>query len=254
MMITGLVDAYGAFGDERFLTAALKNMTFIENELMSDTTLFRSYKNKRSQTTGFLDDYAHVIQAQLKLYIATFNESWVHKAAGLIKHVFENYYDADDGFFFYTSSRSEKLITRKKEIFDNVIPSSNAMMAQNLFIAGSLLDNEQWKSVASNMTESLGQIITSEPNYMSQWAMVYTAIHRGLDEVLLTGPGIQGLRARIQKEYYPFVLLQGSSGVSGLPLFEGKPTHGGTDTIYVCYKKVCGLPVHTFEDARKQIR
>ena len=254
MMICGLVDAYSAFGDDRFLNAALKNMTFIENQLSSDGKLYRSYKNKRSSTPGFLDDYAYVIQAQLSLYHATFDETWIHKAAKLIPHVLENFYDPNDGFFFYTSVLSEKLITRKKEIFDNVIPSSNAIMAQNLFVAGSLLDNEDWKQKAFAMTDVLGQIITSEPNYMSQWAMVYIQIRHGMNEVLLTGKEIHTLRAAIQKEYRPFILLQGSSGPSSLPLFEGKATVGDRDTIYVCYQKTCGLPVHTLDDARKQIR
>ncbi|HEY5919175.1 MAG TPA: thioredoxin domain-containing protein [Chryseolinea sp.] len=254
MMICGLADAYGVFGDERFLAAALKNMNFIEDKLSSDGKLFRSYKAKRSSTPGFLDDYAYVIQAQLKLYHVTFDETWIHKAAKLIPHVLENYYDTNDGFFFYTSGYSEKLITRKKEIFDNVIPSSNAIMAQNLFAAGSLLENEDWKQKAFNMTEVLGHIITSEPNYMSQWAIAYIQIRHGLNEVLLTGKGIHSLRSTLQKEYLPFVLLQGSSGPSTLPLFEGKPTVGDRDTIYVCYQRTCGLPVHTLEDAREQIR
>jgi uncharacterized protein YyaL (SSP411 family) len=253
MMIGGLADAYGVFGDERFLAAALKNMNFIEGKLTSDGKLFRSYKGKRSSTPGFLDDYAYVIQAQLKLYHVTFDESWIHKATKLIPHVLENYYDTNDGFFFYTSGYSEKLITRKKEIFDNVIPSSNAIMAQNLFAAGSLLENEDWKQKAFNMTEVLGRIITSEPNYMSQWAMAYIQIRHGLNEVLLTGKGIHSLRSALQKEYLPFVLLQGSSESSTLPLFEGKTTVGDRDTIYVCYQKTCGFPVHTLEEARKQI-
>jgi uncharacterized protein YyaL (SSP411 family) len=254
MMICGLVDAYRTFGDERFLAAALKNMMFIEGRLMSDGKLYRSYKSKRSTTPGFLDDYAYVIKAQLSLYHVTFDETWIHKAAKLIPHVLENFYDPSDGFFFYTSVLSEKLITRKKEIFDNVIPSSNAIMAQNLFVAGSLLDNEDWKQKAFTMTEVLGQIIKSEPNYMSQWAMVYIQIRHGLNEVLLIGKEIHSIRAEFQREYRPFILLQGSPGPSALPLFEGKTPVGGRDTIYVCYQKTCGLPVHTLEDAKKQIR
>lgn len=254
LMATGLVDAYSVFGDERFLAAAIRNMKFIETNLSSGFQLFRSYKNKRSSTPGFLDDYAHVIQAQLKLYHATFDESWIQKATGLIQYVFDNYYDPADGFFYYTSAQSEKLITRKKEIFDNVIPSSNSNMAQNLFIAGSLLDKEDWKQAAFKMTESLGHIIASEPNYMSQWAMVYVQTRHGLNEVVLMGKGVHSLRAALQKRYYPFVLLQGSVAGSDLPLFEGRTTVGTKDTIYVCYQKTCGLPVHTLEDAEKQIK
>jgi len=253
MMICGLTDAYSVFGAHRLLDSALKNMKFIETSLTADEQLFRSYKGKRSMTPGFLDDYAYVIQAQLKLYHVTFDEQWIRKAEKFTVNTLKHFYDSDDGFFHYASSQSEKLIARKKEIFDNVIPSSNALMAQNLFALGSLLDKDEWKSKAAAMVDSLGQLIKSEPNYMSQWATVYTQIHKGMKEVLLSGPGVHSLRTQLQAEYLPFILLQGSSGPSELPLFEGKAAVNGLDTIYVCYQKTCGLPVHTVEEAKAQI-
>ena len=78
--------------------------------------------------------------------------------------------------------------------------------------------------------------------------------HHGLNEVLLTGESIHRWRAALQKKYLPYALLQGSAGTSDLPLFEGKTTVGAKDTIYVCYQKTCGLPVHTLEEAMKQIK
>lgn len=254
MMVCGLIDAYAAFTDPRFLTAALKNMAFIESEVAVGTQLYRSYKTKRSTTKAFLDDYAFVIQAQLKLYQATFDDSWIHKAAALISFTLENFYDADEGFFFYTSSTSEKLISRKKEIFDNVIPSSNAIMVQNLFQAGTILEKDNWIRQAETMGDSLSHLTTSEPNYMSQWAIAILELGKGLKEVLLTGTGIHGLRTELQKDFFPFMLMQGSIGQGTLPLFEGKTSLTGKDTIYVCYQKTCSLPLHTAEEARKQIR
>jgi len=252
MMVSGLTDAYRTFADIRFLNAALKNIRFIEKELAVGSQLYRSFKSKRSTTQGFLDDYAYVIQAQLKLYQVTFDEYWIRQAAKFIDHTLEHFYDLNDGFFYYTSAMAEKLITRKKEIFDNVIPSSNAIMAQNLFFAGTLLDKDAWIQIATAMTASLAHLIKSEPNYMSQWAIVYVEINKGMTEVLLTGPGIQPLRAELQKEFLPFTLIQGTAGSSELPLFEGKVPLQGKDTIYVCHHKTCGLPVHTLEEAKKQ--
>lgn len=254
MTICGLTDAFKAFGDSRFLDAALKNISFIENELTSGHVLHRSYKGKPSATQGFLDDYAYVIQAQLSLYQVTFDERWIHRAANLMEHVLQNFYDLSDGFFFYTSIEAEKLITRKKEIFDNVIPSSNAIMARNLFHLGTLLDKNEWKDIANSMAASLSGIITSEPYYMSQWAIVATEINKGLKEVLLTGSGVHQLRKEIQQEFFPLIIVQGSEGKSTLPLFEGKESFQGKDTIYVCYQKTCQLPVHTLEEARNQLK
>jgi uncharacterized protein len=253
MTICGLTDAFRAFGNSRLLDAALKNIRFLEAELTSGDMLYRSFKGKRSTVQGFLDDYAYVIQALLKLYQVTFDEHWIRRAAKFVEHVLLHFYDPTDGFFYYTSTTSEKLITRKKEIFDNVIPSSNAIMAQNLFCLGTLLGNDTWAQIAKSMVGSLAYMIESEPNYMSQWAIVAAEINKGLKEVLMTGTGIHELRKELQKEFYPFALIQGSAGKSELPLFEGKVPIQGRDTMYVCYQKTCRLPVHTLEDAKKQL-
>ncbi|HXR81281.1 MAG TPA: hypothetical protein VN763_10200, partial [Saprospiraceae bacterium] len=193
MMVGGLVDAYRAFNDEIFLKSALKNVQFIGKELMEGNMLYRSYKDKRSTTAGFLDDYAFYIQALIKLYQVTFDEQWIRRAAEMMHYSLEQFFDRHDGFFFYTSSHAERLISRKKEIFDNVIPSSNAIMAQNLHHLSIFFDREDWGKIGKSMAESLSHIIKSEPAYMSHWAIVFTEIKKGLAEIALTGKNIAGL-------------------------------------------------------------
>ncbi len=46
LMLKGYVDAYSAFGEKKFLEAALKNGEFILNKMMNDDgRLNRNYKN-----------------------------------------------------------------------------------------------------------------------------------------------------------------------------------------------------------------
>lgn len=254
MMDVGLTDAYQATGDERFLKAALKNMRFLENELASGTTLYRSFRNSHSHVTGFLDDYAYMIQACLRLYQVTFDEYWLRRASVFTTYTIENFRDDKDGFFYYTGKNSEKLIATKKEMFDNVIPASNSVMAQNLFHLGTLLDNATWVRYAVNMTESLTHLITREPNYMSNWAIVLTEIKKGMAEVAFTGPGAHRLAREFHKTYQPFALTLGTETESTLPLLQGKHPVNGHATVYVCYHKTCRLPVQTVEEAIAQLR
>ncbi len=204
MMVGGLIDAYRVFNDEIFLKSALKNVQFIEKELMEGNKLYRSYKNKRSTTAGFLDDYAFYIQALIKLYQVTFDEQWIHRAAEMMQYSLEQFFDPHDGFFFYTSSHGERLISRKKEIFDNVIPSSNAIMAQNLHHLSIFFDRDEWGKIGKSMAESLSHIIKSEPAYMSHWAIVFTEIKKGLAEIALTGKNITGLRRSFFNSIFHF--------------------------------------------------
>ena len=252
MMTIGLIDAYHALQDDRYLSAAIKNLTFIERELKDENYLYRSYKNKRSTTTGFLDDYAYVIQACLKLYQANFNEHWLALAKTLTNQTIRQFHDPGDDYFHYSSIDSEKLITSRKEIFDNVIPSSNSVMAINLFRLGTITGNENWKLMATEMISSLSHLIKNEPNYMSNWAIAFTEMKKEMAEVVFTGEGALTLKNEFQTHFQPFVLTMGSETTSSLPLIKDKIASRAT--IFVCYNKTCNLPVTRVADALSQVK
>jgi len=254
MMVVGLVDAYKTLGNENFLKAALRNMRFLENELTEGLVLFRSYKSRRSKVKGFLDDYAYVIQACIGLYQVTFDEYWIHRAKVLTQHTLDNFYDPEDGFFQYAGRDAEKLIATRKEIFDNVIPASNSVMAQNLFHLGIIFDDQNWKNISEKMTLSLGHLIISEPNYMSNWGIVYTEIKKGMAEVVMVGKDLKNFRKSFLSTFQPFALVMGTETNSTLPLLEGKVPVNAMPTIYVCYDKTCQRPVNTVEEAAQQIK
>jgi uncharacterized protein YyaL (SSP411 family) len=253
MTISGLVDAYHAFSDPDFLLAATKNAEFLERNVTNGNKLYRSFKDKRSNTEGFLEDYAYLIQAYIKLYQADFNEAWINKAENLTAYAMDNFYDRNESYFYFTSVQSEKLIARKKEIFDNVIPASNGVMAQNLFHLGVLLDKEEWKTIATSMAAELSHLIYSEPNYMSNWGIVLTEIEKGLAEVAFIGSDGLKLKNEFKRTYQPFTILMGASDKGNLPLLQGKEKLSDTSTIYVCYDKTCKLPATSVNEALRQI-
>jgi len=254
MTVSGLVDAYHAFGDAKFLSSARKNMKFIQGSLMEGYTIYRSFKGQKSLTEGFLEDYAFVIQALIKLYEADFNEAWIHKAKELTEYVLENFYDEKESYFYFTCSKAEKLITRKKEIFDNVIPSSNGVMVQNLNHLGILFDREDWKKLAVSMADELSHLIYSEPNYMSNWGIVVAELKTGMAEVAFVGKEAIPLKNEFKRHYQPFSILMGTEKSSELPLFQDKVTRGDTSMIYVCYDKTCKQPVTHVADALLQLK
>jgi uncharacterized protein YyaL (SSP411 family) len=221
---------------------------------MSGKTLYRSFKNHRSRTEAFLDDYAFLIQAYIRIYQVTLEEKYLVSASEMMQHVVEHFFDESDGFFFYTSGNSEALIARKKEIFDNVIPSSNAVMAQNLHQLGVLFDRDEWQKMAAAMVDSLSHLIKSEPGFMSYWAIAYAEIKKGLAEIVLIGKGINVLRSQLQRNFLPFSLIQGSEISGGLPLQRDKTAIDGKPTVYVCHNRTCQLPVHTVEEALMQLK
>jgi len=255
MAIQGLLDAYSAFGDDRFLELAIRNMQFLEKNLM-DKKIYRSFKVRRSATEGFLEDYAFVIQAYTSLYQCTFDEAWLAKATKWLEYTQAHFYDPAEGYFHFSSGSAEKLIARKKEIFDNVVPSSNGVMARNLLHLGILLDHDAYQLQARNMVSQINSLIEGEPAYMSNWAILYSELATPMAEVVVVGPGAKAMARELRKNYLPFSLLMGTGPGPGsiLPLLEGKTNLDGEPaTIYVCFNKTCQLPVHSVKQALEQI-
>jgi len=250
MQIQGLADSYKTFGDSTFLDDAINTARFLEEKLMDGPRCFRSFKGRRSNTEGFLEDYAQLIAAFISLYECTFDESWVTKAVKLCTYTIEQFRDEADGFFFFSSSSSEPLIARKKDLFDNVIPSPNSVMARNLYRLGILLDREEWKQDAIEMVTSMRKTILKEPAYMSNWGILAFEVTYPFAEIVIHGPGAEDLRRELATAYEPSSLIMGSTGSSSLPLVSDKSADGQT-MIHVCVEKTCQLPVTSVEKARQ---
>jgi uncharacterized protein len=254
MTIKGLVDCYNALGIEHHLAVAEKSMHFLEENLMCDQKLKRSFKGRPSNTEGFLEDYAFLIQAYIALYQATFEEAWLRKAEKYTTYVIANFNDPEDGFFHFASSVAERLIARKKEIFDNVIPASNSVMARNLLHLGTLLGREEWKERAVQMTTSLTKIIEDEPGYLSNWGVVLIELIATLKELAIVGQNLKGIKKELNDSYLPFAVMAGTRDSSSLPLLADKVSPAGVTTLFVCYNNACQAPVITTAEALKQLQ
>ena len=249
MMISGLVDASVALQHDQALTMALKSMAFLEKNLMDNQQAFRSFKNKKSNTEAFLEDYAFLIKAYTKLYQTTFDESFLFKAKNWCTYVLKNFYDSQEGYFHFSSTQAEKLIASKKEIFDNVIPSGNSVMARNLIWLADYFDKPDWRNIADKMISTLTKLISSEPAYTSNWGIALLESLHGLDEVVISGSDFKTFRNALGHHYLPFAAFTGSNTTSTLPLLQNRVPKENETLIYLCKNKTCRLPVRTVADA-----
>lgn len=252
MLIQGLCDAYRAFQEPEFLQLAKKILDFIEKNLTENGRVYRTFRNSRNPVEGFMEDYAFLIQAYVSVYEITFDESRLVQAENLLNYCIQAFSDTEDGYFHFTASTAEKLISRKKEIFDNVIPSSNSVMARNMLRLGTLKNNSTWIDQAGKMAGSFRKLIESEPVYMSNWGILAAELIAGISEVVIAGPETESFRKSLQRNFLPFTITLGSTKPSTLPQFEGRYPESGT-MIYVCRNRTCKLPVHSPEAALQQM-
>ncbi|TAH01803.1 MAG: thioredoxin domain-containing protein [Sphingobacteriales bacterium] len=251
LMLKGYIDAYKAFADPEFLTAALANANFLKtNMLKLNGGLFRSYKNGEASINGFLDDYAQTIEAFIGLYEITFDETWLFNAQALANYTLVNFMDEETGMFFYTSMLDEKLIARKYELMDNVLPASNSVMAHNLKKLSLFFDDENYNKIYKKMLQNIQPEIKSYGSGYSNWASLLLMEVIGTYEIVVTGQNLEQNRIDLEQQYIPNKIIMG--GLTGtLPLQKNKLST--QTTIFVCQNKTCLLPVSKVNEAINQI-
>ncbi|AHM63280.1 hypothetical protein D770_25175 [Flammeovirgaceae bacterium 311] len=254
LMLTGLCDAYAAFGEQQFLELAQQNADFIEKQLLQGNKLRRNHKAGSAPSPAFLDDYAFVAAGFLRLYEVSFEEHWLRLADQLTAYCLQEYWDAEEGLFFYTGSSSESLIARKKELFDNVIPSSNSQMAHNLYRLGLLLEKDEYVQKAAGMVSSMERLLLTEPQYLTHWLGLYLQMAYPTAEVAIVGTNYREKALALAQHYLPNKVVAATSGVSQLPLLQHRQPEEDRTQIYVCYNRACQKPVEKVQEAVQQIR
>jgi len=252
LVIKGLCDAYAAFGEERFLNLALDCASFIESHLTQGDQLWRTYKPKGDSIPAFLEDYAAIIAGYSALYQTTFKDKWLYRAQNLMSFALKNFFDNDEKLFYYVHQEDSSLIARKKELFDNVIPSSNSMMASNLWILGTLLTRHDYLEICQQMVSRVTRLIPNDPRYLSHWATVYSFIQFNFAEVVIGGKNPEPLRKELAAHFHPHKIMAGAEEPSSLSLLEGRVTDSPAK-IYVCYNRTCKLPTADPTEAISQL-
>jgi uncharacterized protein YyaL (SSP411 family) len=253
MMLKAYTDAYRVFGQPEFLAKAKRSADFIQSKLIDGNEIRRVYSSTNSSDEwagAFLDDYAFVIDGLIGLYEVSFDESILFKAKLLTDYSISEFYDTKSGMFFYTPNSAEQLIARKQEIMDNVIPSSNSVMANNLYKLGHFFEEQNYLDISLSMLRNVHPHIKSYGSAYSNWAILLLNNVFGLYEIAITGINSEEKRMEMEKYYIPNkILLGGTSGT--LPLLKHK--FDAETKIYVCRNKTCLIPVKEAIDAFKQI-
>lgn len=253
LMLKAYVDAYRVFGEQSYLDKAIMNGRFIvENQIKEEGALFHNYKNGKSTIDGFSEDYAHTIAAFIALYQATFNEQWLNTAKELMDYTLKHFLNKESSMFYFTSDNSINLIARKMEVLDNVIPSSNSVLAESLFKLGHYYSDKTYSTLANQMLSNVNEDIKEVPSGYTNWMMLYLDYANPYYEVAISGPDAQRKLKELDMHYLPNILISGSEKNSDLPLLENKYIDNET-FLYVCVNGSCKLPVKDTEKALGQI-
>lgn len=251
LMIKAYADAAAALQKPAYLDKALQAAAFLQsNARREDGGLWRNHKDGKSSINAFLDDYAHTIQAYVRLYELTFNEQWLRNGEELADYVIQHFSNEGSNLFYYTSDLDPPLVSRRTEVQDNVIAGSNSAFAEALWQLGLYLDKEEYTTRSDQMLSAVSATdeFLSAPNFYANWAQLLLRRVYPPYEVAVVGDNWQKVNEELQANYLPNAVFLGGDSEGSLSLLKNKLVEGET-FIYVCRNKICKLPVQSAQEA-----
>lgn len=252
LMIKAYADAYLVFGNEEYLAAALRAADFISDNLWCDGRLFRIYRKGRAAIGAFAEDYALLCDSMIRLYEAAGEERYLVFARQLLDACINGFYDRDKKAFYFKSKEDEPLVSAKIDLNDDVIPSSNSVLARCLLVLGYLFDEPAYHEMADDLLKLVQEKIRKFPGSCSNWLQVLLTRQHGLKQVVVSGPGSADHASIFWTSYLPDKVVLMADKASDLPLLREKT--GLNDLkFYLCVDKVCSLPVNSAGDVLNEL-
>ncbi len=264
LMIKGYCDAYEAFGEKKFIDAAIKATTNILKNKKADGGLSHvipknglsssSLRGEAGRGVGYLEDYSFTIEALIKLYETTFDEKYIDETKHFADFTLAHFLDEQTSMFFFTSDLDPALITRKKEIHDNVTSASNSSMAKALFLIGKYFDDKNYLNISQTMLHNVKDEMPRYGSSYSNWCELFMWNVFPFYEIVIAGNDAEEKRKDLTQNFLPNKILAGTkNGSSKLSLFKNRFAEGKT-LIYVCENYTCKLPVEKTEDAFSSLK
>ena len=204
--------------------------------------LHRSRRAGRSTGTGFLDDYANVAHGLYELHAATGELRWLEESRRLALLAVELFADEEHGGFFLAPAGGERLVARKKDLFDHPIPSGNSMVAYVLLRLARIYGDGELEQRAAGVLRLLGSNLGTAP---SEFAFALCALDLYLAtprEIAIVGPPESDVARAALEPFDPNAVVA-FGPAERVPLLEGKDYVDGRSAVYVCERFACRAPV-----------
>ena len=253
LMIKGLADAYSAFGDPVFLDMAAGAASFIiDNSISPEGKLSRLLTGGVPAIDGFLEDYAHLADALIRLYEVSAVPCYLLKARDLTAYVLDNFNARGTTMFPFSADDGEKLKAPYFELSDSVIPSSNSVMALNLFYLAGYFEKPEWNARSLRMLADISPYLRKSAINHTNWARLVLHSVYGYYTLAITGPGPEEKALEAGRIYLPGIAVAASgSEDDDIPLF-GERYKGVETWYYLCSMGRCNLPVRDLGQALSQ--
>ena len=251
LMLASFAEAAVILNRPDYAGVARLNADFLLQNLQRDGLLLRTYKDGQAKLNAYLDDYAFSIDGLLTLFETGGDLRWFEEAVALTETMIKEFWDEQDGGFFYTGNSHEELIVRSKDVFDNATPSGNSVAADVLLRLGLLCDNADYQRRAATCLRLTANMMRRYPAGFGRMLCALD-FHLGRPkEIAVIGPAdSEQTRLLIDEIWRPYVANkvvakvgpEDPAATSLIPLLRDRTQVDGKSTVYVCENFTCSQP------------
>jgi len=265
LMISALAKASQAFGDERYSEAAVAAYSLIEKYLTDkEGHLIHRFRDGESGLPAHIDDYAFMINALIDLYETTFEIKYLRRATELNEILLKEFWDEQNGGFYFTSSKNEELITRQKDVYDGAIPSGNSIALLNLIRLSRYTENIYFEKKASSLIKNFSGFISRSPSAFCMFMCGLDFLFSSSTEIVIVANRknkdiINGLNL-IRSVYNPnkVVILKTDNEAEDFmklfPFTNDMKMKDNNTTFFVCHDYACNQPVNSIAELEKSLK
>ncbi|HEX8975185.1 MAG TPA: thioredoxin domain-containing protein [Solirubrobacteraceae bacterium] len=241
LMISALAEAGAALERTDYLDAAVACADFLLTALRDgDGRLLRTWKDGHGHIEAYLDDHAHLLQALIVLYEATFDARFYREATGLADTLIARFSDPEHGGFFTTAGDAAGW-ARRKDFEDSPVPAGNSAAAYGLLRLARLSGREDYERHAQAALALLTPIAPRHPLAFGHALQALDFALARVREVAIVGPRAEELLRAARGGYRPHMVL--AAGAGPVPLLQDRGPVDGRAAAYVCEHFSCRAPV-----------
>ena len=249
LMISALARAGSVIKNDKYILAAQNSADFLIEKLISkEGVLLKRYRKGFSGIEGMIEDYAFFIWGLIDLYQITFNDKYINLAIQLSDYQIKHFWDYDNHGFYFTSSLSESLIVRSKEVYDGAIPSGNSVSACNFIKLSKLLSRKDYEDIAIKLIDTFAYTLNHYGTASSMMMQAVNMIKNPFYEIIIVGDKTKSIDVINQLHNIPqpnkvLIYYDGinkNKNFNFLDYYKSKDN--GEPLVYVCQKYSCKLP------------
>jgi len=259
LMIAALAEASVIFAEPSWLALAKRAYHYVVNVMGQSGRLRHSARHGRVKQPEFLDDYANMGRAALALFEVTGEAVYLDDAKRFVRTLDADYWDQQDGGYFFSPHGAETVIVRTKTSHDTATPAGNGTMVGVLarlhYLTGEAVYRERADALIKAFSGEL------EGNFAPVATLINSAeLLMGAIQVAIIGNRGEATTDELVRAAFqvaaPNRVLVVAAPDEALPaghpaLF--KPQVNGKATAYVCVGPTCSLPVTDAASLRHEI-